>query len=297
MHRHCWLYSILLLMNWIRLCMCVNVFFVDSNTPANLIQLHFSLPIICIFLSLIVGKLVFFLFMSFERKPKQRVRECMHIPASFELRQSPNATSFVCSFFIIAWNLVASPLPVLHTTQTRTQTREPHNIMHLTFFICSSSPTPSLFHRLQFTLLPVFRIFSTINCHRMNFGVLSQHFFFHFAHAVVILFIIVVVVVVFFHIFFGYFQLSLQTIQSFVVVFRVSFWPKVENHARANASADEHTFSLSLSLSKYSKTFAQDELIPLIIYLSVLLAFKQDVIKAQIAKWQLVLRTTHTKLE
>lgn len=131
----------------------------------------------------------------------------------------------------------------------------------------------------------------------MNFGVLSQHFFFHFAHAVVILFIIVVVVVVFFHIFFGYFQLSLQTIQSFVVVFRVSFWPKVENHARANASADEHTFSLSLSLSKYSETFAQDELIPLIIYLSVLLAFKQDVIKAQIAKWQLVLRTTHTKLE
>lgn len=298
MHRHCWLYSILLLMNWIRLCMCVNVFFVDSNTPANLIQLHFSLPIICIFLSLIVGKLVFFLFMSFERKPKQRVRECMHIPASFELRQSPNATSFVCSFFIIAWNLVASPLPVLHTTQTRTQTRKPHNIMHLTFFICSSSPTPSLFHRLQFTLLPVFRIFSTINCHRMNFGVLSQQFFFHFAHAVVILFIIVVVVVVFFPYFFRLFSIKFanntEFRSCFSCVFLAESWKSCESQCICRRA---HIFSFSFSLSKYSKTFAQDELIPLIIYLSVLLAFKQDVIKAQIAKWQLVLRTTHTKLE
>lgn len=48
------------------------------------------------------------------------------------------------------------------------------------------------------------------------------------------------------------------------------------------------TLYLSISHSKPYKTLSQDELIQLIIYLSVLLAFKQDVIKAQIAKWQLV---------
>lgn len=110
--------------------------------------------------------------------------------------------------------------------------------------------------------------------------------------------------------FFGYFQLSLQRMhthtdslmQSFIALLSFSFihlkslWPKVENHANKSeqntmlsdsmlfAIALDFTVTISHSRSAFDnfqlKTFAQDELIPFIIYLSVVLAFRQDVINS-----------------
>lgn len=234
-------------MNWIRLCMCVNVFFVDSNTPANLIQLHFSLPIICIFLSLIVGKLVFFLFMSFERKPN---RESENAYSSIIWIKAIAQCHFICVFifhYCVKFSCISIACAAHNPNSNPNPKASQYNafdVLYLQQLTDSLTLSPAAIH-----FVACFPHFQHHKLPPNELRCVVSTIFFHFAHAVVILFIIVVVVVVFFPYFFRLFSIKFanntEFRSCFSCVFLAESWKSCESQCICRRA---HIFSFSFSL-------------------------------------------------